>query len=122
MRIPTLGARSVLTVNIIVAAGADAIFKYRYERCVNGKPVGIDMTGWSPYMAFAKRDDIILECDGCVELDDAGNVNVHIPASVTALIPDGVFRYNIVLEDLQHQVVNFVEGDAEVSHIIAEVK
>lgn len=121
-RIPTLGRQSVLTVNIIIAAGADAIFPYRYEHCSGGKMIGIDMTGWKAFMAFAKNGEVVMECDQYVTLNEKGDVLVHIPASVTSGLSDGVLRYNIVLEDTQHQVINFVEGDADISHIIAEVK
>lgn len=117
-----LGSTCFIRIDIVFASGADAFFAFRYEkRAANGGVDGVDISDWSGFMAFGRKGESVLECDECLTLDGNGNVSVHMPASVTSQLEPGLYDYNIALKDTNGVVVNFVEGEAEVSRMIADV-
>ena len=117
-----MGSTCYIKVDIVISAGADFFTKYRYEKQLsNGGHEGVDISSWQGYMAFAKGGTRVLQCDECLQLDEHGFVNVHMPASVTKLLKRGTYNYNIVLKTDAGYIISFVEGEATVSEIIPEV-
>ena len=117
-----LGSTCFINIDIVFSAGADAFFSFRYEQTAdNGGIESIDISDWTGYMAFARRGERVLECDECLTLDENGFVHVHMTPAVTSLLPAGVYDFNIALKDQAGIVTSFVEGEATVSKMIAEV-
>ena len=117
-----IGSTCLINVDIVISAGADFFNGYRYEEVAeNGGHDGVDISKWKGYMAFAKGNKRVLQCDECLYLDENGYVNVHMPPEVTSQLKRGVYDYNIVLKTEGGYIISFVEGEATVSEIIPEV-
>ena len=121
-RVARIGSTCLINVDIVISSGADFFNGYRYEEIVsNGGREGVDISNWKGYMAFAKGNTRVLQCDDCLTLNEEGFVNVHMPPEVTSQLKRGVYDYNIVLKTEGGYVISFVEGEATVSEIIPEV-
>ena len=114
-----LGATCFINVDLVFSGGADFFESFRYEqRLENGGHEGVDISEWDAFMAFAKGNQLVLQCDECLSTDEDGFVHVHLTPDVTSQLPKGMYDYNIVLRDNNGAIISFVEGEATVSRII----
>jgi len=104
----TIGTDALIKAKLIIVSGITFRCSFTYKQ--DGTPV--DLTGWDAYMDFFKNGEKVLDADECVATGSQGSVQVHIPPSVTSQLEEGIYDYDIVLEDTNHDNVRLVLGKA----------
>jgi len=126
--VTTIGFGALATVNIVLAVGADNVYRFRFEEPVGGVYAPVDLTGWTAaaQVRSNKPDTTVLvDMSDHIVLTSEGDVSVTLPASVTVDLSTGGLTQGVwdleLTETAGGRVVRLVEGKVTISQDVTRL-